>query len=141
MRNGYLLIRTHRDHPDLVQLAITDGPPREPDIDDDAPVRLRYAAHFTDVDAALMHTHEILRRHLVDINTRRYRRSAVEAAAAADAIDLRHFRLYFDPCLAADPELARITNALKRRRQRRDNLLSMVGVIALIMLMLSSVLI
>ena len=63
MRDGYLLIETDPAHPGLIRLRGLDAPP--PSRSDDT----RFVGHFNDVDAALMHFHEGLKRHLLDVAT------------------------------------------------------------------------
>jgi hypothetical protein len=95
VQSGYLAIETHRDRPGIVRLVLSTEAP------DPAPIaradrRLRYIARFDDQEAALMHTHEILRRRLIDPDTHLYRVSPERAIAAIESLDLKHRRTYLD---------------------------------------------
>jgi hypothetical protein len=135
MHTGYLFIETHAGRPGLVRLAVAKRPP----VIDDGPAtaqrRIRYLARFNDGDAALMHAHALLRRHLVDVNSRLYRADLASAIAAAQSLGLAHERLYLDPQLG-DAVLIRVetrTEELQRRRRTRDRLLYLLGYLALAM--------
>ena len=78
MQPGVLYLETHAAHPGLVRVALADAPPPT---GTNVPARVRYAARFADRDAALMHTHELLRRRLVDVDARLYRTSLPAAIA------------------------------------------------------------
>jgi hypothetical protein len=133
MHTGYLFVETHGGRPGLVRIAVAKRPP----VIDDGPAteqrRVRYLARFNDGDAALMHVHALLRRHLVDVNSGLYRVELVSAIAAAQSLDLTHERLYLDPQLG-DAALIRVetrTEELERRRRLRDRLLYLLGYLAL----------
>lgn len=124
MQIGYLCIETHPDHPNLVRIVVRETQPRTDNCRNDThQAALRYAARFNDRDAALMHTHEHLRRRLVDIDRHLYRVPLNQAIAAAETISLRHKRAYLDPTLdeASLDEIASYSDRY-RRRQRRKNL-------------------
>ena len=135
MQGGYLLIETHPGHPGLVRIRTAATAPAEPATDDvDAP-RLRYAARFDDLSAAHMHAHELLRRRLVDVDSRLYRADPVTAVSAAESIGLRHRRVYIDPELAADPALTQTVERYRARRERLWRLWNGVGIGALLFLL------
>ena len=46
-----------------------------------------------------MHTHELLKRHLLDPDTHMYRTNLESAIAAVESLDLKHRRIYLDPDL------------------------------------------
>ena len=95
MQSGYLAIETHRDRPGIVRLVLsTEAPDPAPAAHADR--RLRYVARFNDREAALMHTHEILRRRLIDLDTHLYRVPPERAIAAVESLDLKHRRIYLD---------------------------------------------
>jgi type VI protein secretion system component VasF len=64
----------------------------------------------------------------------------VQAAAALDAIDLRHHRVYLAPELAASPALAEATGRLQRKHQRVRRIFDWVGIIGLLLLLLTALL-
>ncbi len=147
MQDGYLLLETHPAHPGLVRLRASDATsgipataPRPGEGDRDAIAALRYAASFNDIDAALMHFHDGLRGCLVDLNARLYRTSIGEAIAAAEAIELGHRRLYIDPDLADDPDIAARIARLRRRNALRDRVFTGIGVAAVTLWVLTSLL-
>lgn len=138
MRSGFLLIETRADRPGLVRIFGTDSKSEPVPVfpqRDDLP-KLRYCAYFHDLDAALMHVHEPLRRRLMDIDKRLYRADPVQAVAAAQGVGLRHWQTYIDADIADDPHLAEIVTARHRRRKRLDLLWNSVGVLAALFLML-----
>lgn len=149
MRQGYLLIETHPDHPGRIHIrgvdhleaippdaippdAIRPGPTRAEPVREP---RIRYAARFGDLDVALMHAHTVLRRGLIDIDAHLYRADPVTAVAAVDAIELNHRRVYLDPCLAADPGLEAEIARHHRVHRRIDRIWNGVGIAALLLLL------
>ncbi|NBC13460.1 MAG: hypothetical protein GVY09_08975 [Gammaproteobacteria bacterium] len=105
-----------------------------------APESAGIVAYFWDLDAAMMHFHADLRRRLLDLDRRAYRADMVEAAAALDAVELQHQRTYLAPALAASPALIKATERLHHRHQRWRRLFDWVGVLALVLLFVMSVL-
>ena len=140
MQTGVLYLETHASHPGLVRVALADALPPT-DAGPDGAARLRYAARFADSEAALMHTHELLRRRLVDIDARLYRTSLPAAIAAIESLDLSHRRLYVDPGLDADSVAAigAAQTRLVRHRQVVDRVWTVVGYVALGLLLLRAV--
>ncbi len=106
MENGFLAIETHCGRPGLVRFYLSDTAPT-PD-PDDAEHRLCYAARFNDRTAALMHTHELIKRRLRDADTHIYQVSPAHAIAAVESLALKHQRVYLDPRLD-DAERRQIT--------------------------------
>jgi hypothetical protein len=127
-----LLLETQPDQPGVVSVSARDGMPRLDQLG------LRFAARFDDIDAALMHLHECLRRHLNTLEPRSYRVDLEEAVAAADAVELDHRRIFVEPELAAHGTLDARIEALHRRHRRYDRLMNAIGVFALIALILLS---
>jgi hypothetical protein len=130
MRKGYLVLETRPERPGLVSIHALEHAPR--------PARpgLRFAAWFADIDAALMHFHEAVRRSLAALEPRQYRVEIDEAIAVADAIALEHRRVFVDPDLAAAQRNrieARIVR-LRARHRRRDQWLNAIGIAALLLL-------
>lgn len=125
MQQGYLVLESDPNRPELVFVGAHSRVP------DGTRAGLRFAAWFRDIDAALMHFHEGVRRSLKRLEPRCYRVDLVDAIAVADAIDLEHRRVFIDPDLgdrdALDARIARI----RQRHQWRDRFLTAVGFIAL----------
>jgi len=138
MRGGFLLIETRADQPNLVRVfgTETESEPKPAFPQQDDRPRLRYCAYFHDLDAALMHTHEPLKRRLVDVDKGLYRIDPLEAVAAAQSVDLRHWQTYIDAEIADDPRLAESVTSKLRRKQRFQLLWNIVGVIAIVLLLL-----
>jgi len=136
MEAGYLLIETDDAHPGLVRLRTAETLQHQPTAPDGVRGRrVRYAAHFTDLDAGRMHAHDLLRRSLVDVDVGLYRCPPLAAVSAVESVGLRHRRVLIDPDLAADPALARAIAERRRRRQRIDRTWRMVGIVALVFLL------
>jgi hypothetical protein len=133
MRAGYLYISPCRDLPGAVCL-------REAAVAPGAAQEAGAVVFFWDLDAAVMHFHADLRRYLLDLDRKAYRTSLVQAAAALDAIDLRHHRVYLAPELAASPALAEATGRLQRKHQRVRRIFDWVGIIGLLLLLLTALL-
>lgn len=135
MQGGYLLVETHPAHPGLVRIRTAEQAPAERATDHAGAPRLRYAARFDDLSAAQMHAHELLRRRLVDVDSRLYRTDPITAVSAAESIGLHHRRVYLDPELAAEPALAEAIARRCARRQRLSRLWDAVGIGALLFLL------
>jgi hypothetical protein len=129
MHSGYLTVETNPAYPGTIRLRGVDALPT------DRPASLKYASRFTDLDAALMHFHSALRRHLVDLERRIYSTSVSTAIAVAEAIELPHRRAFIDPDLADDHDLNKEIDRLHRSHRRRDRLFNLVGVLALLLLL------
>jgi len=129
MDQGYLLLETHPEHPGLVHVRTSTQVSLTP------PPNLRFAARFRDIDAALMHFHEGLRRRLVDLDARLYRADITEAIAIADAIDLEHRRVFIDPAIAGDPRLDANLARRRSRHRRWDLIFNGIGLAALALLL------
>lgn len=140
MQPGVLYLETHAAHPGLVRVALADAPPPT-GAGANVVARVRYAARFADRDAALMHTHELLRRRLVDVDARLYRTSLPAAIAAIESLDLSHRRLYVDPDLDADSvaAISRAQTRLVRHRQVVERVWTVVGYVVLGLLLLRAV--
>lgn len=130
MRKGYLLLETQPDQPEVVSVRTQETVPR---LDWSG---LRFVARFDDIDAALMHLHAGLRRHLYSLEPQRYAVSIDEAVAAADAIELDHRRVFIEPELAECGTLHKQIQRLHRQHQRFDWLMHAIGALALVILIL-----
>ena len=138
MHSGYLYLKTHRDHPDLVRLLISE---HAPPVTDNAPLTaVHYIVRFNDMEVARMHFHNQLRRHLVDIDSRLYQVDLLEAMATLEALDLRHQRVWIDPSLDKEDlqQLDRRAEKYRRRHRRVDVIWRTVGGIAIVWLVLSA---
>lgn len=127
-----MLLEAQSDQPGIVSVHARDGAPQL-----DRP-GLRFAARFDDIDAALMHLHEGLRRHLNTLDPRTYRVDLEEAVAAADAVELDHRRVFIEPELAESYSLDDRIKRLRLRHRRFDLLMQAVGLLALLLLTLLS---
>ena len=91
----------------------------DPDPTGQSERRWRYIAGFNDSEAALMHTHELLKRRLLDPDTHMYRTSPERAIAAVESLDLKHRRIYLDPNFDAQSQASIGTMTQKYVGQRR----------------------
>ena len=137
MENGFLAIETHCERPGKVRLFVSDLAPT-PDTND-SERRLRYAAQCSDRDAALMHTHELIKRRLVDPDTHIYRVSLARAIAAAESIDLRHRRVYLDPDLddTTNTQIAEHSAYFIRLQRRKTKFFEIMGYMGIGLLLLN----
>lgn len=140
MRQGYLLIETHQGLPNRVRLLTAERPPVTTLDTTLAGVsvtpQIRYAARFGDLDAALMHAHAALRRHLIDIDAHLYEIDPVRAVAAVESIGLPHRQIFLDPVLGADPLLRAEISRRQGRQRLTDGIWSGVGALALLLLLI-----
>jgi hypothetical protein len=81
--------------------------------------RLRYIARFNDRQAAMMHTHELLKRRLIDLDARLYRVPLERAIAATESLDLKHRRIYLDAELSDESRMAIDAFAARFRTRRQ----------------------
>lgn len=138
MREGYVYLETHPEHPGLVRLLASENRPA---------VRgrsclVRYVARFKDMSAGKMHAHLAMRRQLLDINRNLYRIALPDAMAAIEADSIRHVRDWIDPELDA-ASLCRLEDRaelLRRRHRRVDAACRYVGIGAIILLLLMTLL-
>jgi len=139
LQTGYLSIETSSDRPELLRLVLSDRCPTVSETE--GPDSVRYIARFNDGEAALMHTHQLLRRRLVDVGAGLYRVDLVSAVAAIESLGLSHGRIYLDPHLSQQ-ELGRIDARvlqLQTKRLRRERFWYAVGYIALGVLLLQGI--
>lgn len=135
MRPGYLSVHTHSAHQGRIRLVVTD---REPPRDAGQPEpHVRYTARFNDVDAALMHAHEALKRRLIDPDAHLYRADLARAIAAVKAVELRHEMTYTDPCIddathAAIERFVERQHVLQRRKDQFFRALGAIGIAILL---------
>lgn len=135
MQSGYLYVETHDTHPGLVRLGMSEQmpDPREPGMR-----HVRHITRFNDVETAMMHAHELLRRRLEDLDSRLYRCDLFQAVAAVESLGLKHRRVYLDPNLDKD-SLERIRILTRERvssRRRRARFFQMIGYLAALLLLL-----
>jgi hypothetical protein len=132
VENGYLAVETHGGRPGMVRLIVSPNlPPATTDVD--SPTRLRYAARFNDSSAALMHTHELLKRRLVDCDSHLYRVDLAQAIGAIESIDLTHRDVFLDAALD-DPTrkaIDAVRNDMIRRRERKTHFFEAMGYIGI----------
>ena len=136
MKNGYITIETHPDHPGQIRVITSDIQPEPPTGIDGGTIR--YIAGFNDVATAQMHVHEALKRKCEDIDARRYHAEIVEAIAAAESVELRHERIWMDPALD-ESALAAIKEKVNKSHQRHrliDRIARIVGGIAVALLIM-----
>ena len=132
MKSGYLSIETHQDRPGLVRLLATSEQP-EAASGVQAVRRIRYIARFGDREAALMHTHEILKRRLLDLDTHLYRVPLEQAIGAIESLDLNYRRIYLDGDLSVQTTKAMQawTSRFRNRHNRWDRLFEALGYVGL----------
>jgi hypothetical protein len=136
MQSAYLAIETHPARPGMVRLVLAPHQP-DPDSTGQAGRRLRYVARFNDGDAAMMHTHELLRRRLVDLDARLYRVSCELAVAAIESLGLAHKRVYLDPEFEhrQRSEIAQRTLRFRHKRQLKERVFNYVGYMGIALLL------
>lgn len=135
MKTGYLALETHPDKPGLVRLIESETDPRLT-ADSDSPALTRYVLKFTDIDAAFMHAQSAMKRKLVDLNARLYRKPLAEAMGDLDAIELNHELVWQDPDLS-EAELDSMEDEVEHRQSRqrqRDRIVQVVKWIAIALL-------
>lgn len=140
MNNGYLCIDTHTDHPGLLRLLTSLHTPQLPHAQDTGSEHISYVARFNDIEAAMMHTHTLLRRCLLDPDAHLYRVSLAQAIAAIESLDLKHSRVYLDPDLDENQlaQISHATDTLTIRRKRRSRLIDAIGYLALGIILLQA---
>ncbi len=115
-----------------MHLIVTSVPPETASGVQPVP-RVRYIARFGDREAALMHTHEILKRRLLDLDTHMYRVALAQAIGAIESLDLNHRRIYLDSDLSAGETRAiqAWTSRFRHRRRRWDRFFEALGYVGL----------
>ncbi len=129
MQFGYVFVETHAARPGLLRIGVSASMPEV--AARDAP-RIRYVARFNDREAAMMHAHELLKRHLRDVDSRLYQVSVTAAIGAIESLDLHHGRVYLDPQLdlGVQQSISEISALLRRRHQRMEWFFRILGYIA-----------
>lgn len=136
MSPGYLSIQTHDAHPGRVRILVSaQRPAVEPD--PRTTPRIRYTARFNDCDTALMHTHEFLKRRLLDPDAHLYRIDLAQAIAAVESVDLRRHDVYWDPRISDDTRAeitlnVSVNQARLRRKERFFQALGYIGIALLL---------
>jgi hypothetical protein len=123
---------TNSNQPELIRLAIWDKLPVSED--QHYPKNIRYIARFNDILAAQMHFHSGLRKHIYDVNNHIYKAHLGDAIAVIEANDdLRHERVWIDPCIN-EQTLVSIQNLADKKRSRKkliNRMIQLVGIAAL----------
>ena len=146
MQDGYLIVSTNSARPGLVRLrGELDNPFPSAGGPGGLPERgpgdlIVYVARFRDLEAALMHFHTGLSRRLVDVNRRLYKAAAADAVAVAQCIELPHRPIFIDPDVAQSPQLEAATARIRRRHRVVRRIFDVVGILALVALVASSLL-
>ena len=136
MRPGYLSIQTHDAHRGKVRILVNaQRPAVEPD--SRSTPRIRYTAQFHDCDAALMHTHELLKRRLLDPDAHLYRVDLARAIAAVESVDLRRHNVYWDPQIDDDThaQVTQIVATNRAAQRRKDRFFQALGYIGIAILL------
>jgi hypothetical protein len=136
VRPGYLSIQTHDAHRGRVRILISaQRPAVEPD--SRTTLRIRYTARFNDCDAALMHTHELLKRRLLDPDAHLYRVDLARAIAAVESVELRRETVFWDPQLNDDTrtQVAELVTANRASQRRKDRFFQTLGYIGIAILL------
>jgi len=134
MRSGYLYLETRDDHPGMVRVRETTELPSTQQ--GQAGARIRAISSYQDIDAAAMHVHEHLKRHLLDVDTHLYEVSLAEALAALRTLSLTCRMVWTDP--AIDQETLDARDAFikdhKSGRRHRDVWIRIITWIAIALL-------
>ena len=134
MRSGYLYLETRDDHPGMVRVRMSTELPSTQQ--GEAGANIRAISSYQDIDAASMHVHEHLKRHLVDIDSHLYRVSLAEALAALHTLSLRCRIVWTDPTI--DQETLEAEDAFiekhKSARRHRDVWIRIIMWIAIALL-------
>lgn len=136
MRPGYLSIQTHDAHSGRIRILVSAHQPAV-DTDPHANTRICYTAQFNDREAALMHTHEFLKRRLLDPDAHLYRVDLARAIAAVESVALRRRTVYWDPQMdeetrARIDEIVAANRLLQRRKDRFFWALGYIGIAILL---------
>ena len=132
MRPGYISIQTHDAHRGWIRILVTAHRPAV-DSDPQAGARIRYTAQFNDREAALMHTHELLKRRLLDPDAHLYRADLARAIAAVESVELRHRDVHWDPQIDDETrsEVERIVAANRVLQRHKDRFFQTLGYIGI----------
>lgn len=131
MQKGYLTIETHPDHDGVIRLATrVTMPSNERGIGGG---HVCYIAEFNDIDAGLMHMHEVLRRNLIDIDNHLYKASMPLAVAAIRSRQLVHREIWIDPEIENkyEEEINAQIDTYRQRQARFKLIIGLVGRIAI----------
>ncbi len=117
MREGHIYIQANKDNPDIVRVQLSEP---MPETGDSGYWRTVWIGLFKDCDAGLMHSQNMLCRHLIDIDERTYQVPLAKAIAAIETDSLSHSRIFLDDQFTPEM-LAEIQRWEKyyRRRQTR----------------------
>ncbi len=139
MKQGFIAVETHRDRPGIVRLLANDTI-AEPDNADAGQPRIRYIARFNDIEAGLMHCHEVIKRRLIDLDNHLYRVPLERAIAAIESVELKHRRTYLDPSLdtSQDSEIHRQIERIQNIRLLWDRFFTMMGYLGIGLLLFNA---
>ncbi|MES9966438.1 MAG: hypothetical protein ABW082_08400 [Sedimenticola sp.] len=131
MKSGYLYIEVSPSHPGLIHLAKSLSKPSTESSFGDDPC-IVYVARFDDIDAGMMHCHELLRFKLHDLNNRLYRADPLKAIAAIEADNIGHRRIFLHPesDSLSDLDLEQEISRVKEDRVRQNRIWQTIGKIA-----------
>lgn len=139
MEPGYISVQTHDGCPDKVRILCSGHKPqtRQPR---DSETQIRYIAHFHDSEAAIMHVHSFLKRHLIDPDEHLYRTDAAHAIAAVRSVALRHREVFSDERLdaAVRMDVERLVSGHHRWQRRQDLTFRTIGAIGISLLLLNA---
>ena len=138
MKPGFLSVETHVGRPGMVRLMLSAERP-DPASKTHSPTRIRYVARFNDSEAALMHTHEILKRRLLDPDAHLYRATAERAIAAITSLGLSHRQVYLDAQLPDETrtEIRNLAARFRGNQRRKDRFFETFGYIGIGLLLLN----
>jgi hypothetical protein len=117
MRSGYLYLETRDDHPGMVRVRMSTELPSTQQ--GEAGAKIRAISSYQDLDAAAMHVHEHLKRHLVDIDRHLYKVSLAEALAALSTLSLTCRIVWTDPAIDEETLEAKDSFIEQHRSARR----------------------
>ena len=140
MESGFLTVERHPDHAGIIRIGAYRDSPHPPDAIGGG--HICYVAEYVDLDAALMHAHEKLRRSLVDIDEHLYRADCADAIAAVKASSLTHKEIWLDPDLSTEllQRVEKRASTFRLHRQRVNRIANIIGAIAIALLLLTGLL-
>ncbi|MCU7846199.1 MAG: hypothetical protein KZQ93_20370 [Candidatus Thiodiazotropha sp. (ex Monitilora ramsayi)] len=138
MKTGFLTLETHPDRAGLVRVNIRDKAPQPTERPDGS--KIRYVARFKDIEAGRMHVQNMMRRSLVDLENRIYRRDLDEMIACVEADNLDHTRIWMDPDInqQASQHIEHLVEKYKTDQKWLDLIWRMVGFAAIILLVITA---
>lgn len=139
MNSGYLYIEylTQPEHAYRLCMSIEQPAAGQ----ESAEHQLVYVARFSDIDAAFMHAGGKLRRRYTHLDTNTFVTELTSMIAVIEADGLKHERVWLADVLdaAALKTLAAETVRLQKQRENQELSWKMVGIVAVIVLLLLSI--